>query len=110
MSDLNNLKQGEQKYLVLTVRDASGQLVDLSSVDDLYLGVKKKKSDTTLHFYKEFASFTTTNAARGEISVLLTTSDTAEAGKFLGELKITFSDDTVEKTADFHLYIEQSIT
>lgn len=109
MSELTNIKQGEKKFLVLTVKDANGQLVDLSGAA-LFLGFKSKKTDTTYTFSKEDASFDKSNGASGEVSVLLTETDTATAGKFIGELKVTFQDTTIEKSVDFYLYIEQAVT
>lgn len=113
MSELTNIKQGEQKNLVLTVKDALGQLVDLSGAT-LFLGFKSKKSDTSYAFSKTDTDFTTTNAASGEVVVQLTDTDTATAGKFIGELKVIFDEgqatETIEKSVDFYLYIEQAVT
>lgn len=113
MSDLTNIKQGEQKNLILTVKDAQGQLVDLSTAT-LFLGFKAKKTDTSYAIEKSDLAFVKTNAASGEVAVKLTSTDTATAGKLIGELKVTFdpgeSTETIEKSVDFYLYIEQAVT
>jgi hypothetical protein len=104
-----NLKQGEKKNIVFQVKDADGQLMDLSSAT-CFLGVKSRKSDTSYVFSKNDTSFNKSNAALGEVSVLLSDTDTSTAGRLFAELKVTFGDGTIEKSTDFFLYIEQSVT
>lgn len=104
-----NLKQGEKKNIVFQVKDANEQLMDLSGAT-CFLGVKRRKTDTSYVFSKEDGSFNKGNAAQGEVAVLLSETDTSTSGRLYAELKVAFGDGTIEKSTDFFLYIEQSVT
>jgi hypothetical protein len=110
MAELTNIKQGEKKHLTFIVKDAQGQLVDLSNTT-LFVGFKSKKSDAAYVFSKSDTDFVKIEAPNGEVSVLLVETDTATiSGKLIGELRITFQDTTIEKSIDFFLYVEQAVT
>jgi len=105
------LKQGEAKTLRFSVTE-NGSAVNLSDNGiTFFFGVKKKKSDTSYTISKEGASFDTTSAASGIIAVTLTSTDTNQApASYIGELKISFSTDSIDKSADLTIKIEQAVT
>ncbi|OGP69699.1 MAG: hypothetical protein A2Y80_02225 [Deltaproteobacteria bacterium RBG_13_58_19] len=107
------LKQGEAKTLILTVTDGDGAPINLTGAT-LLLGVKKRKSDAAYSFSKLDVSFDKTQADQGIITVFLTNTDTDQIpGPYVGELKVTFPGappSTIEKSADFHITVEQAIT
>ncbi|MFH1596709.1 MAG: hypothetical protein ABIG94_10135 [Pseudomonadota bacterium] len=106
------LKQGEAKTLTITVKDSDGAVVDLSAAT-LLLGVKKSRSDAEYAFSKEDDDFDKEQAASGIVSVSLTDTDTdQEAGKYIGELKCSWTGPpaVIDKSADFYLQIREAVT
>lgn len=105
------LKQGEAKTLRFVVTE-NGAAVDLSGQDvTFFFGMKKKKSDTTYVVSKEDTSFTTTDADDGIITVILTATDTNQTPTtYIGELKIKFSDNSIDKSEDLTIKIDQAVT
>lgn len=105
-----SLKQGEARTLTITVTDENGAVVILSSAT-LFLGVKKRKSDDTYIFFKDDEDFDKSQAVNGIVSVDLTAEDTNQTPwSYIGELKITFADSSVNKSADLTIAIEQAVT
>lgn len=106
------LKQGEAKTLRFSVTE-NGSVVDLTpagSTVTFFFGVKKKKSDTTYTIQKDNSSFTTSEAAQGIISVVLTATDTNQLpATYIGELKILFGTDSIDKSADLTIKIDQAV-
>ena len=104
------LKQGEAKTLRFVITE-NGAAVDLSvGTTSFFFGMKKKKSDTSYIVSKDDASFTTTDAAIGVISVILTATDTNQTPTtYIGELKIKFSDDSIDKSEDLTIKIDQAV-
>lgn len=105
------LKQGEAKTLRFVVTE-NGVAVDLSAQGvELFFGVKKKKSDTVYVISKESAAFDVTDASTGVITVTLTSTDTNQTPtSYIGELKIKFSDDSIDKSEDLAIKIDQAVT
>ena len=103
------LKQGEEKPLIITVKDSSGSVVNLDDTT-LFLGVKSLKTDTNYAFSKDDTKFNKDDAAVGVVIVLLETEDTAIDGKFYGELKISYDGGIIEKSSDFILKILKAVT
>jgi hypothetical protein len=106
------LKQGEAKSFQITVKDADGVAVDLSTAT-LLLGVKKDKSDAGYTFAKEDAAFDKAQAAQGIVSVDLTDTDTDQAeGIYVGELNCSWTGppEVIDKSADFFIQIKQAVT
>jgi len=105
-------KQGEARTLQMILKDDNGAAIDLSSVT-LFLGVKKKKSDTVYIFSKDDADFEKGQAAIGKISAFLTKEDTNQTpGLYVGELKVCWpgTPATIDKSADLTLIIEEAVT
>jgi hypothetical protein len=104
-----SFKQGEAKTLTLTVKE-NGVGVDLSATT-LFLGVKKKKTDGSFVIEKQDADFDKSQAAGGVISVFLSDADLGvDPGQYIGELRATFPDATIDKSADLSLKVEQAVT
>ncbi|MDI6852052.1 MAG: BppU family phage baseplate upper protein [Deltaproteobacteria bacterium] len=104
-----SFKQGEAKTLTLTVKD-NGAGVDLSAAT-IFLGVKKKKTDASFIIEKQDADFDKSQAAAGVISVFLSDADlSVDPGHYIGELKATFPDSTIDKSADLSFRVEQAVT
>ncbi len=109
MANKVSFKQGEAKTLTLTIKE-NGIAKDVSTAT-LLLGVKKPKSDTTYAFSKEDAGFNKTQAAQGIVSVFLSDTDLGIApGLYIGELKVSFPDSTIDKSADLSFMVEQAVT
>lgn len=104
------VKQGEAKTITFTVKDALGVAVDLSGAT-LLLGVKKDKGDATYTFSKVDANFDKTQAALGIVSVPITATDTTQPpATYTGELKMTWSETLVQKSADLSIEIKKAVT
>lgn len=111
MSQKIVLKAGEAKTITLRLTDDSGP-VDLSSAE-VFMGVKRLKSDSAYIFSKSDADFNKAQASQGILEVFLSSSDTNKTpGLYIGELKIDFggSPAVIEKTADFHIEIQSAVT
>jgi len=109
MADVS-FKQGEAKTLTITVTDENDAVVDLSSAT-LFLGVKKRKADADYIFSKDDEDFDKSQVADGIVAVDLSAEDTAQdPWSYVGELKVTFADSSVDKSADLIISIEQAIT
>ena len=104
------LKQGEVKFLTLTVKDKAGDAVNLSGAT-LSLGLKLEKSDSTYAIEKEDSDFIKTSEALGIVLVGLTEEDTNQPpGTYIGELMASWvSSSITEKSADFYLQISGAI-
>lgn len=108
MAKVLTFKQKEAKPLTLTVRE-DGNPVNLTGAG-LFLGVKRNKSDAEYVFFKEDEDFNKTDAANGVVSVLLSTSDLDQiAGPYVGELKVSYLDGTIDKSADLQIIINQAV-
>jgi hypothetical protein len=106
------IKSGEAKTVIITVKDADGNLVDLSAAT-LLLGSKKDKADAAYAFSKDDAAFDKSQAAQGIVSVDLTTTDTNhDEGTYIGELKCSWTGPpaVVDKSADFYFQIVKAVT
>ena len=103
-----SFKQGEAKTLTLTVTEG-GTAVDLSAAT-LEFAVKKRKSDTSYVIRKEDGDFDKTQAADGIVSVDLSAADTdQDPWSYIGELKVSFSASSIDKSADLTVVIEQAV-
>lgn len=101
------IKQGEQRRLFFTVRDAAGKLVDLTDTELLF----RVRSNHQTVIEKPNNEFT--RNSQGVVSVLLTVTETnLPAGVYVGELRIDFqdADGTIEKSWDLSLEIIRAIT
>jgi len=94
-----SFKQGEAKTLTFTVTE-DGVAVDLSTAT-LAFGVKKRKRDDSYIFSKADEDFDKTQAANGIVSIDLSITDTdQDPWSYVGELKVTFADSSIDKSAD----------
>lgn len=85
-------KQGESRNVVLQVRE-NGRIISLVGAD-LSFTMKKHKNDETRLINKTISDFTVTNAALGEVSFRMTTTDTdQEPGVYIGEFQVEFVSD-----------------
>ena len=104
-----SFKQGEAKSLTLTVKE-DGAGVDLSAAT-LFLGAKKAKADMDFIIQKEDADFDKSQAASGVVSVFLSATDlNINPGPYVAELKVTFPNATIDKSADLAFVIEAAVT
>jgi hypothetical protein len=104
-----SFKQGEAKTLTLTVKE-NGVGIDLTAAS-LFLGVKQRKTDASFAIQKQDADFDKSQAAAGIISVFLSDADLGvDPGQYIGELKATFPDSTIDKSADLSFKVEQAVT
>lgn len=102
------IKQGEAKTIKFTVTDAAG-VIDLSSAT-LKFGVKRIKSDAAYLIEKEDAAFDKTDAATGIVKLPLSATDTNQTpGDHVGELRVTFAADNIDKSADIEIKIDKAI-
>ncbi|MBM4285827.1 MAG: hypothetical protein FJ128_11360 [Deltaproteobacteria bacterium] len=109
MIDMVTFKQKEAKTLTLTVKENGNPVSLVGAV--LFLGVKRTKGDAEYVFSKGDADFNKGQAAQGIVSVLLSTGDlTQEPGPYVGELKVSYPDGTIDKSADLTLVIKQAVT
>ncbi len=109
MTEVLTFKQKEAKTVTLTVKE-NGNPVNLSGAE-LFLGVKRDKSDAAYVFSKGDEEFQKAQAAAGIVTVFLTASDLdQEAGPYVGELRVRYPDGTIDKSADLRLVVQQSIT
>lgn len=109
MTKVLTFKQKEAKTLTLTVKE-DGTPVNLTGVE-LFLAVKRNKGDAEYAFSKEDDDFDKTNAANGVVSVLVSTTDLDQiAGPYVGELKVSYLDGTIDKSADLQIIINQAVT
>lgn len=109
MSKQVAFKQKEAKILTLTVTE-NGNPVNLAGAE-LFLGVKKNKSDASYVFSKADADFNKAQAASGIVTVFLTNTDLdQEAGPYVAELRVSYLDGTIDKSTDLILIINKAIT
>lgn len=102
------LVQGEQKVLRFEVTDSAGQEVDLTGVE-LALKIVQAEDFTTVMCEKATGDFNVVQAARGIVKCTLTSANLATAGNWLGQLKMTFTDATIDKSVRFDLVVETAI-
>lgn len=103
------LKRGEAKRITFTVTDISGDIVDLTGVNPTF----KAKFDKTLPavlFTKTSGDFVLTYAQEGVISVNLTEIDTNGAGDYIGEIKLEFNVNSIDKSKDISICITEAVT
>lgn len=108
MADIT-IKRKEAKAVTFTVKDNAGAVIDVSDPTAIEFIVKDKVGGSTI-ISKANSDFDKTNAANGEVTVPFTAVDTATVGTYIGELKITFSADSIDKSDFINLIIKDSIT
>lgn len=105
-----NLKAGEAKKVTFTVTDETGATVNLTSATCTFM-VKRYKVDSVPAISKQNGSFDKAQAASGVVTLVLSTLDTSRpAGDYVGELRIEFSDDDIDKSEDIIVKITGSVT
>lgn len=102
------MKQGEGKTIRFTIKE-NGEAV---SVDEytFRFAVKRSKKDKDYLFVKEDEIFNKAQAEEGIILCSLNAQDTSqEPDIYIGELKVTFPDATVDKSKDFLVEIIRAV-
>jgi hypothetical protein len=103
------LKQGEGRTLKFTVTDSDGNPVDITSAVLTYT-IKRTKNSTTELVQKTDDDFNKLDSASGIAKVTLSETDTdLTQGIYYSELKVYFSANSVEKSDDILLIIEQAV-
>jgi len=102
------LKSGEAKEIVFTITDAASTSVDVSSATVTF--VMKRVGGGATSISKADTSFNKTNAGNGVISCVLTSTDTQLPGRYVGELKINFNTNNVDKSRDIDILINEAVT
>lgn len=108
MSDIV-IKRKEAKAVTFTIKDNAGAVIDVSDPTTVEFMAKDKVGGTTV-ISKANSDFDKTNAANGEVTIPFTAADTATVGTYIGELKITFSANSIDKSDFINLIIKDSIT
>ena len=98
---------GEQKVVLFRVVDEYGVVVDLSGAV-ISLRVVAKV-DGLERFTKVDGDFDKTDAALGIVKAVFTSNDLSISGNFEGQLKIVFTDGTIDKSLVFDILIEPAI-
>lgn len=105
-----SLKQGEAKTVTITVKNSSGQAVDLTGCT-LFFGMKRLVGDTTLAVSKADADMDKSQASQGIVGLFFNSGDTnREPQEYWGELKMSFPGGDIEKSKAFKIKIEPAIT
>jgi hypothetical protein len=103
------LKAGEAKTIIFTITDSSGDAVNCFNVNPLF-EAKVDKEATAKLFSKVSGDFDFTFASTGILSVPLLAADTAGAGDYVGELKLSWSTTNIDKSHDIGIFIDTAIT
>ena len=103
------LKQGEGKTFRFTVTDSDGNVVDITTATLTYT-IKRTKGSSTALVQKIDSDFDKSDAINGIAKVTLSEEDTnLNQGIYYSELKVFFSINSVEKSDDILLIIEQAV-
>lgn len=95
-----SFKRREAKTLRFTIKDANGDVVDVSATT-LTFGVKRLKSDPNYIIEKEDADFDKTDANIGILLLPLSATNLDHnPDTYRAELKIYFSSSNIDKSAD----------
>ena len=99
--------KGEAKTVTWTVKDSSGNLVDLSSAS-ISFAIAPSEGETPI-VTKTDSDFDDSNEANGVTSTVLTSSDLGTAGTYVGQLKIQFSATNIDKSLVIPIVIRESV-
>ena len=106
------IKQGYAGNITITVKDADGSVVDLTS-STIYFKMKNKKSDTTYLLEKDNSgegSITITDATAGVLTVAFTQAQSIALVKnATAELIIKYSSSNVTRTKDIHVLLDKAV-
>lgn len=102
-------KRKEAKTLRFTIKDAAGDVVDVSAAT-LTFGVKRLKSDPAYKIEKDNADFDKTDANVGIVLLPLSATNLDQSPDlYVGELKIHFSGSNIDKSADIDVTIAKPV-
>lgn len=104
------VKQGDTRTVLITIKSSTGSRVDLTSAR-FWLGIKKSPGDDEYIVLKDGDFFDYTDAATGQVSILLNSNDTFRPpGKYWVEIKMSFPNGRVQRTVgDCYLTIKPAI-
>jgi hypothetical protein len=106
------MKKGEQKTVRFRIKDADGNVIDCTNADYLF-GVKESIDDTSYIIEKDSdnsGDFVTTDEANGIVTIEIDSDDSNRVGRFLGELKVTFSGGEIDKSGTVDVLFEKAVT
>ena len=99
------LKQREAKAIVFNI---SGTF-DLSGAT-FQFGMKKTKNDETCTIIKAHVDFDLTDIAERKIKIQFSEADLdIDQGKYIGELKTTFTAANIDRSSDLTIKIDESV-
>jgi len=102
------VKQGEAKNIKFTIT-VDGETPDLTDTIATF-GVKATKDDTEYTLFKEDEDFDRSEEADGILRLNLDADDlTLTAGTYFAELKIWFSETSIDKSEDIKLKVVQAV-
>ncbi len=100
-----SFKRKEAKTLRFTIKDANGDVVDVSAAT-LTFGVKRLKKDVDYIIEKDNAAFDKTDANVGIVLLPLSATNLDQPPDlYRGELKTHFSGSNIDKSADIFFTI-----
>ena len=114
MADIE-IKNGEAKTLPFIIKTVAGVVIDVSTATSIDFIVRDGYGSTATTFItKSLTDFTVTDAANGNISCVLTTTDLAYTNipdmVYLAELKIVFTASTdVDISAKLDFKVRRSL-
>lgn len=108
MPEAVEIKAGEAKLVTFTILDEDGAAVNTSG-STLTFKVKSGKETGTVVITKEDGTFIT--HGNGSATVKLSATETnLPKGNYIGELKIQFAADNIDKSDDIAIKIIEAIT
>jgi hypothetical protein len=106
-ADLQLIKK-EAKTITFTIKDESGNAIDVSSATLKFCIAADIKSSAIVTIND--GNFNKDQAAAGIVSFQLSADNTDRDGNFVGELKTQFSDSNIDKTTPITISIGKTIT
>lgn len=98
------LTQGEEKTITFTYADS----LDVSSAT-MSFAAKTDLDASAAAFSKSHDDFDMTDAATGIVTFDVDSTDTANAGTFLAELKATFSETSLDISSRLTIWIKEAV-
>jgi len=107
MTEIRRLIKGEQKILKFTLTDKTTKLpVVLTDCELEFKAIIQKGTKTIT---KTDTDFDKTQKSLGIVKITLLSTDLDIVGKYDCQLKITFTNDEIDKSEQFNIYVDESL-
>lgn len=101
-------KRGEAKLVIFRLTE-NGKPIQVNEINAIF-GVKKSKTESEYVIKKEDADFDKSQANNGILRIFLSESDlNLTPGNYVAELKLSFADGSIDKSADIPFRLDEAV-